>query len=365
MDAFDDAIQRLQKDLDNLRQLRPQRQRNGNGGGDGGQDGPPPPPPPPRNANLSIAGIEVTQGIQFFNFNGQGTGVAADNSVPLVPNKTMVIRVYVDRRTSPSFPIPSTITGFCWVYKPLPNSLVEITRLDPINAPIVAKAANQINRGNANDTLNFRLDAWRCTGRVAFAITVWDSTHSEGAADWAAFASNVFETPGFPFFQMPFIDHRLPVYGVPIIYRGPGPDGTTPIYLDPPTETEMIQTLEDFIPKVYPISGINFTGFSTPQEFYGDLRVDGSGGCGAGWGALLTMLRNMRSASPSYAGSVFVGLLPFAVPLAGSPAGGGGGGGVAAARRLDSSTLAEEIGHAYGRKHAPTTTPAMPPPPFH
>jgi hypothetical protein len=30
--------------------------------------------PSPFNPNLSIAGIEVTQGIQYFNLTGQGTG---------------------------------------------------------------------------------------------------------------------------------------------------------------------------------------------------------------------------------------------------------------------------------------------------
>src|SRR5262249_46032540 len=47
-------------------------------------------------SNLSIAGIERTQATQYFLFNGQGSGFAPDNSVPLVANKILILRVYVD-----------------------------------------------------------------------------------------------------------------------------------------------------------------------------------------------------------------------------------------------------------------------------
>ena len=95
MDAFDDAIQRLHRDLDNLRQVRPQRIRDGEGDDDEGDETPGPPPP---NPNLRFAGMEVTQGIQFFNFlTPESTLAGPVSSIPLVPNKPTVIRVYVDR----------------------------------------------------------------------------------------------------------------------------------------------------------------------------------------------------------------------------------------------------------------------------
>ena len=53
--------------------------------------------PAPRRSKIAIAGIERTQAVQYFLFNGQGSGFAADNTVPLVANKSMILRVYVDR----------------------------------------------------------------------------------------------------------------------------------------------------------------------------------------------------------------------------------------------------------------------------
>ena len=55
--------------------------RNGNGDGDGNGDGNGGPSP---NPNFRAVAVEATQATQFFNFNGQGSGYAPDNSVPLV-----------------------------------------------------------------------------------------------------------------------------------------------------------------------------------------------------------------------------------------------------------------------------------------
>jgi hypothetical protein len=56
-------------------------------------------------ADLSIVGVEKTQAIQYFSINGQGSGYAPDNSVPLVAQRTTVLRVYTDR-TQPPPPDP-------------------------------------------------------------------------------------------------------------------------------------------------------------------------------------------------------------------------------------------------------------------
>src|SRR6266540_2679635 len=45
---------------------------------------------------LTVAGVELTQATQYFAFNGQGSRAGPDNSVPLVEQKTLVLRVYVD-----------------------------------------------------------------------------------------------------------------------------------------------------------------------------------------------------------------------------------------------------------------------------
>ena len=73
--------------------------------GNGGNEFPEPPPPPPVNPNMRVAAVEYTQATQFFNLNGQGTGVAPDNSIPLVTGKTIIFRLYPDVVKYPaSFP---------------------------------------------------------------------------------------------------------------------------------------------------------------------------------------------------------------------------------------------------------------------
>jgi hypothetical protein len=361
MEAFEGAVEKLQRELDSLKDtIRHRRMKDGNGPGNGGDDGNDEPPPAPPNPNLVITGAELTQGIQFFNFNGQGTGTAPDNSLALVEGKDTVIRVYVDRGSLPGFPMPSTITGRCTAFKKIGVGQVEAIDMPPINAPINAKSTALIDRTKANDTLNFRLDAWRCFGTVSVLIWVWDSAHSPGDPNWTnSFASEGFSTTlgfttAFPF----LFDTAINVHPILIQYTGPG----TATPLGPPTVQSMASTLATFVPKVFPTSGISFDGTGDIVQFNGDLRTNSSSGCGAGWDALLDKLRKLRAAT-SGTSDIFVGILPSNVPLTGSPAIGCGSIGVAAGREFDSATMAEEIGHSYGRLHAPTAPTAILPPP--
>jgi hypothetical protein len=163
-------------------------------------------------------------------------------------------------------------------------------------------------------------------------------------------------------------DYRLRVFVVRIIYTGPD-ENDNPTLLGPPSERDMVRTLSSSATsRMFPVSGINYTG-SITEEFNGDLRLDGSGTCGAGWLALLDMLQKQRAASST--ADVVLGLLPDTfppVPTDPNPTTGCGGfGGVAAAFAssfADSTfrhfTVAHELGHAYGRPHAPC--PADPTP---
>jgi len=126
----------------------------------------------------------------------------------------------------------------------------------------------------------------------------------------------------------------------------------------------MVNTLSNsFVSRTYPISGINYTG-SIIAEFGGDLRRDGSGSCGAGWEALLDMLRTLRPApSDGVNRDVVLGLLPGGVAAQQIPrnkfTGCGGYDGVAvtfAGYDYDRA-VAHELGHAYGRMHAPCANP--------
>jgi hypothetical protein len=288
---------------------------------------------PPVLLAVPITGIERTQATQYFKINGKGSGYAADNSVPLVEGKDLVLRVYV-RSDSVWWPhAPTSVTGKV-SYAGHPD-------LTPLNGPIGALARSAIDRSNAGHTLNFRVPGAHCTGTVTFKVTVWDPAHPADAS--SAFLSR---TITLTFDVVP----RVRVHGVLIHYTGKGLDIAAPSGID------LVNTLV-WVGRTYPIRGFNYTACEV-VEFNGDLTVGGGGGCGTGWNQLFNMLWNMRAASGT--NDVFVGLLPAGVPTSGVI--GCGGGGVAIAYNGGGSVLAQEIGHAFGRAHAPCGNPGGPDP---
>jgi hypothetical protein len=281
--------------------------------------------PPPRRwiSNLAIVGIERTQATQFFLINGQGSGVAPNNQIPLVANKTLVLRVYVNRTELPGRPIPAYVNGE-----------VTLAGSAPIAAwtPIPARSASSIDRGNFNHTLNFIIPASLCRGAVTFTVTIFDMNNP---GDQTYASEPVTFTAHFDAVPLPRI------YGVLINYTGLG------LNIAAPTPTNLINTF-GLVTKTYPISGINFTGFQV-ATFNGDLRDERGAGCGFGWSQLLSLLSNMRAMSGRT--DAYVGLLPTGVPT--GRWGGCGGGNVAVTYAGSTSAMAQEVGHVFSRSHAP------------
>jgi hypothetical protein len=288
---------------------------------------------PPILFAVPITAIERTQAIQYCRVNGKGSGYAADNAVPLVAGKDLILRVYI-RSDSIWWPhAPTSVTGKV-SYAGHPD-------LAPINSPILAMPRSAIDRANPNHTLNFRVPGAHCTGTVTFTITIWDPAHPADAS--SAFLSR---TLALAFDAVP----RVRVHGVLIHYTGKGMNIAAPSGID------LVNTLV-WVGRTYPIQGFNYTACDV-VDFNGDLTVGGGGGCGTGWNQLFNMLWNMRAASGT--DDVFVGLLPPGVPTSGVI--GCGGGGVAIAYKGGGSVLAQEIGHAFGRAHAPCGNPGGPDP---
>jgi hypothetical protein len=308
---------------------------------------PPPPPPPPLNANIRIAGIEVTQGIQYCNINGQGSGFAGDNSVPLVENKTTVLRVYPDVDQYAGWqPLPSKITGkieYPGVNFGDPDS-------KPINGPLDAKPVTQINRGDPNHTLNFRLPAERCKGTFTISVQLFDPAHPNdrrhrGEARSVSPTFVRLTVPFPPYFEI--TDYRLRLVCVPIVWVDPASGST----IGPPSDVTIYNTLSDsLIPEIFPVSTINYTGFLPPVVF--GRRLNGADEIEA-WEELYQKLREVRSASGS--NDVHLGLVHSNVPV-GNQRLGVGWDGVAVAHMSSIETVAHEIGHAFMREHAPCGT---------
>lgn len=275
-----------------------------------------------------IAGIDAVQATQFFKLNNQGSGIGANNSVPMIARKDLILRVYPKRGF---FLNPGTVTG-------------SVTRpgkpaLSPLNGPVTVQNVSALQQINLNHSLNFRVPAADCVGTVTFTIRIVNT------ANPAAFKTqNITLT----FQEVP----QVRVHGVLIHYTGLGMNLANPSGLD------LIDTLK-YITQAYPIRGITYTACEV-LTFSGDLRVGGGGGCGTGWNQLFNTIWNMRAASGTT--DVFIGLLPPGVPTSGVI--GCGGGGVAIAYKGGGAVLAQEVGHAFGRAHAPCGNPGGPDPSY-
>ncbi len=284
---------------------------------------PTPPSPTPPNPALKIAGVEATQAIKYFAFNGQGSGYAADNTVPLVAEKPLTLRVYVDRQGS----APERLSGTVIYNSASTGAAAQLT---PLNGPITGMAAGAIDRGNPDHTLNFLVPAADCKGSVSFTITVADANDPNNHSEPLATTLNFDAVPA--------------VRVQAVLFRWTGSEPAIPA----PTREDLESTL-GWVARAYPIPAFNYTVIHQ-KEFNFSLGGSGSGGCGAGWDDLMNMLRQIRNESGT--DDVFVGIIPKDVPRNDDVIGCGGGG-VAISFVDLSDTFAQEIGHAFDRRHAP------------
>ncbi|HEX9131871.1 MAG TPA: hypothetical protein VF844_06240 [Ktedonobacteraceae bacterium] len=259
-------------------------------------------------------------------------------SLSLVAEKATILRVYPDLLGWRWLPNPASVTGTV-SYAQVGGS--SFPNLAPINGPIPAMPASAIDRGNANQTLNFLIPAANSRGQLQVTVTLFDPAHP---------GNPTYTSASVTFYSSFGVVPRVRIHGVLIHYTGLG------MNIPHPSGFDLINTLA-YLGKTYPISGFNYTACDV-VDFNGDLTVGGGGGCGTGWNQLFNMLWNMRAASGT--NDVFVGLLPSGVPTSGVI--GCGGGGVAIAYIGAGSVLAQEVGHAFGRQHAPCGNPGNPDP---
>ena len=318
---------------------------------------------------LAIVGVEQTQATQYFSINGQGSGYAPDNSVPLIAQRALILRVYVNNRRGPQSTVMH-VTGQVIVDRLHTfGPETRVATLSPINGPIVARSSASIDRGNPNHTLNFRLKSVQCQGHLRFRVTVREQTavltqgaslaseHSTSASSPIARSieslapDSTIASPEGPsptmvvhgrFEQVP----TFRVRAVLIHYTGGGMDIPAPSGLD------FAKTL-DYVLGTYPIGRREFSD-CVEVEYDGDLSAPGAG-CG-GWEALVNLLLDMEAASDDNA--IYVALVPPGA--SNSNILGCGNTAVAAAKVGDGAILAQEMGHAFSRKHAPGAPGADP-----
>jgi len=125
------------------------------------------------SSNLKIVNVEQTQSIQFFNSPaGQGSGNAADNSVPLINRKQTILRVYIDaQQNDATQPLPATVDGILWA---LNTGTGGGGIYSSLNGPITARPASTIQRAQSGQTLDFLIPWNVCQDQVIYEIVIWD-----------------------------------------------------------------------------------------------------------------------------------------------------------------------------------------------
>jgi hypothetical protein len=319
--------------------------------------------PSPLSFFPTIVGVEKTQAVQVFPFNGQGAAGGRANSIPMIDRKLTLLRVYVDYFTGGS------VTGVLRYDSNLsPNKQ---TIIPPRNVFIQGQPRTSIIRAQINDTLNFVIPSDLCTGARSLLISI--GTGTEPPYLYVP-PDQVVVNPNSNFVESDQRHDTLrfevvaepPIHGVLVHYTGPDGNGQQQDF-GTATLADLRTTL-DQVKRLYPVKGFNITGhetinFTRPQGSTIDFtRPQGSQGMDQnGWNDLLATLNQMaqqsggddryyalvpgRVQTPAGLRSAFSrdGTIGYA-DIPGSAASG--------FDNLSFDPAAQELAHTFGRGHA-------------
>lgn len=125
-----------------------------------------------KTPRLSVAGVELTQGIQAF-----GPLSAPNAASPLVANKDTIARVYV------THDLDSYLVDGTHAVNVSGRLRVNGVAVAPLNVAQALPSIGWINRGTTNDTLNFRIPAGLANGATVIGVTVWTTVEFEQPPD--------------------------------------------------------------------------------------------------------------------------------------------------------------------------------------
>lgn len=281
--------------------------------------------------DLTVAHVELTQAIQC-----KDNARCADNAVPLISGKKTYARVYVKVEGTAAANTPN-VTAVATAREA--NGTVAQGKL--LNGPIVAKLSP--DRANDSDTLNFAFEATALDQIGALEVTI----NPAGTVVEDNLANNARVVP-LNFQAVP----DLHLVGVRIKYLKDGEWYTVapmmPFYMTP------------YLRNVLPVGKVTWAFQAAPVEVSMPLSTQ------ADWSAILAMLRDMKKKDTSYpADAHWYALLPFS--QVDGPAGLSSLNGFDAMGRVPlyhenledaADILVHELGHNWGRLHAPDCLPA-------
>ncbi len=311
-----------------------------------------------RRRKLGIAGMELTQSIQHHGTAGPSYG--ADNSVPLVALKTLVVRVYPNLRPGLAgldAPTSDRATGELVlsvgsnvIYRTGPTraagarvgSQSELSRTlwdEELTAALPGPGGIAVGLSHINCSLNFRVPAYYCRrGRMHVAVRIWLIGVDGSATSTSAVRSEYVE----------FLDVGAPRIALVRVNWDNGAGTITK-----PSDADMLQTLR-LAERMLPFPYFETTILSQELTKTGAFAMAVTGGaCNQAWQDLNTDLAVTRIFAALFGlGDIVFGMVPRAVipPTATSINDGCGieTGGCIVGQDV---TFAHEIGHLYGRAH--------------
>ncbi len=130
-------------------------------------------------SNLSITGVELNQATQFFRsqLHLDPATAGADNSIPLIAGKDLVVRVYVDTGDDPARPAIGQVTGELQIR----SGSGTWNPITPLNGPIDPIRDEDIRRDDADATVNFLIPGAFARDQIevrvrAFELGSWQPT---------------------------------------------------------------------------------------------------------------------------------------------------------------------------------------------
>ena len=127
--------------------------------------------------DFSIAGVEITQGIQYYRSKDHLDNPAdqlADNSIPLVANKRTWVRVYLEGSSALSVTGTATVSRKIGAYGVWSTSTVNAK--GPCT-PVAPGSKYEDVRGHLSSSLNFELSPELVAGEIRIDIVATDGVH--------------------------------------------------------------------------------------------------------------------------------------------------------------------------------------------
>lgn len=281
----------------------------------------------PAREDLQVTGLEITQATQFFRSGNHldAANVMPDNSIRLIADKPTGVRVYVDYDAASGLPAIAMLSG------ELEVQTTSSTNLIAPNSDIAPGRDSAIDRGNGSHTLNFLVPEEMCRGDVTFRCRVFDS------ADPSQASAAVSRSTRFNDAEL------IRIFVVGVNYTGQG------LNLPAPTLATFMADL-GLLESCYPTPGALLTGYTTLANFNEDMSANVA--CGTGFTALNRLIADLKGDSDD----TYVGALPPGVNFGSFT--GCANQGVASGLVGSARILAHEVGHRYGRAHAPCDSPS-------